>query len=566
MLKSLRWPLLWLGLCGLPTPAPAQLAGRGKLLRTPETPFVPQNPSQKNYIGWEKFKPFTLAPGERLWWENFATGNDLTVMLERGVTHQSVVKTPQAYMQSLPAEKRALILGANLLEGTYFVDGMHRQLNGLMDPFMDSPQTLRDRMGSITGGQTQYLGQVANVDKTPIQLVYLDFENRAQYYDDQYARNLLADGRFAVRGEKGHYSDDQYLNEYRSKHPGDTRDNATLLSKAVRNTVDAGIYCVGGPQGHLSKDAFYNAYTNAWGEQMCVMIKHLQTNMMPGVKIASIDVSPGEPDIYLSYEDANLSEKTEPYRWPWPYDCSGGGKGSSIYNFSDASYYPRVNPWRNGQYYNYGHPEHDNVVNANITDDRMFLSSYLSYFENSVKIKGDADFVTLWYPFHDGAQGPESTHFDYPIRNDAAEAMAIFGLLYGTTFQVWSPHGYKSQVSTTSGPSFRACEWFIAGLRRMAWHNDLRTGNFQRITPEISLDGGQTWHRDNLYQSKNTNRPIVRAIVKGNEILVLGFNSTANDASDMTVMVRHNSWQDTIVLKGRNAPDRRTYVGRAIMN
>lgn len=563
MLKFLRWPLLCLGLYAALTPATAQLAGRGKLLRTPETPFVPQDRNRKSYIGWEKFTPFSLAPSERLWWDSFATGNDLPTMLTRGVTHQSMNKVPQSYIRALPAEKRAVMVYANTMQGTRFLDSWYNIHDGLVDAFTEESGVLRDRISGFLGGQREYLG--VNEGKTPISLMYLDFENRAIYEGNLYARNVIYNGHFAIRGAKGGYSNEHYLSEYRANHPGDTRSNNELLSMRVRNTVDNGVYSPGGPEGGISEHEFLRRYGNAWGEKLCQIVTQAkQYNLMDGAKVAYIDVSPGEGDIYLL--SSYLPDLPFAYKWPWGYDCGGNKQAGDWLDFTDASFYPRINTWRDGRFVYYGTPEFEPAIQANIAEDRHFLFSYLNAFENSEKLRGKADFVTLWYPFHDGAQGPENTHFDYPQRDDMAEALAVFGLYFSTTFIVWSPHGYTANPNATPTPqaAFRPTEFFIGGLKRMAWHNDMRTGDFKRVTPEISLDGGKTWFRDNLYQSKYNNRPVVRAIVKGNEILVVGYNTTSGN-NDLEVTVRYNSWQDKFTLKGFNSPDRRVYVGRAVM-
>ncbi len=565
MLNRLRWPLFCLGLCGALAPADAQLAGRGKLLRTPETPFVPMDASRKNYVGWEKFAPFSLAPSERLWWDSFSTDNDLPNMLQRGVTHQSVQKAPLDYMKALPAEKRAVTVYVNVMEGTRFVDSWYHHYDGLVDPFTEEDDLMLGKLSGYLNGQRNYLGVTDG--KTPIDLVYLDFENRAQYEGNRYVRNIIYNGYYAVRGAKGWYSDGQYLSEFRANHPSDTRDNFTLLSMQVRNTVDDGVYCPGGPQGNLPESEYWRQFGNAWGEKVCRLVRQIKKyNLKDGAKVGYIDVMPGEPDYYLQHP--YLPDIDHAYRWPWGYNCGDAKEVGDWLDYADANFYPRVNSFSNGQYVSYGSPDFEAVVQKNIAEERTYLTTYMNVFENSLKIKGNAGFITLWYPFFDAAPGPPSTHFDYPIRNDMAEAMAIFGTYYSTTFIVWSPHGYvlPGQAPSFGSASFRSCEYFIAGLKRMAWHNDMRTGNFQRVALEISLDGGQNWYRDNLYQSKAGNRPILRAIVKNNEILVMGYNNTTNDADDMQVKVRYNGWQDTITLKGRDSsPDRRVYVGRAVM-
>jgi len=564
MLNLLRRSLLCLGLYAMLTPAAAQLAGRGKLLRTPETPFSPQDPKRKSYVGWEKFNAFSLAPGERLWWDSFATGNDLPTMLSRGVTHQSVNKVPQDYIRALPAEKRAVMVYAGSMYGARYVDNWYNLYDGLADAFTEEEGLLRGKISGFLGGQREYLG--ATEGKTPVSLMYLDFENRALYEGNLYARNIIYNGRFAIRGAKGGYSDGQYLSEYRANYPGDTRSNAELLSMRVRNTVDNGLYCPGGPEGGISEGEFLRRYGEGWGTKLCqIVTQSKQYNLMDGAKVAYIDVSPGEGDVNLLAP--YLPDMQWAYRWPWGTDCGGNVEAGRWLDFSDASFYPRINTWRDGRFVYYGTPEFEPAIQANIAEDRHFLFSFLNAFENSYKLKGKAEFISLWYPFHDGAQGPESTHFDYPLRDDMAEAMAIFGIYYGTTFIVWSPHSFvtsPSAVSTVQG-AFRPTEFFLGGLRRMAWHNDLRTGNFERVIPEISVDGGKTWSRDNLYQSKYNNRPVVRAIVKGNEILVIGYNTTTGSNNDLEVMVRYNNWQDKFTLRGFNSPDRRVYVGRAVM-
>ncbi len=566
MNRPLRYSLLLFGFCSLLLPGLAQRSGQGnRLLRTPETPFIPMEPGRKSYIGWEKFGPFSLAPGEKLWWESFAKGNDLQLMLDRGVTHQSVSKTPQAYARALPAKKRAVMQYVNSLEGTYFVDNWYNHRNGLADPFSDNSDELIGRMSGFYGGQREYLG--VNEGKTPIDLVYLDFENRALYGGNLYARNVMNNGNFAIRGAKGHYSDGQYLSEYRSGHPSDTRGNDALLSLPVRNTVDNGIYCQGGPEGNLSEDQFLGRYANAYGERVCQMVRQIKRyNLMEGATVGYIELAPGDPDHNLL--NPNLAEATTANRWPWGYNCGEALEVGNWLDYASAGYYAHVNTYRNGRFYYYHEPDFEEAIQANIAEDRQYLYSYLNSFENSEKSRGTTGFINLWYPFHDSAPGPASTHFDYPLRNDMAEAMAVFGIYYGSAFIVWTPHGYTvdGEHPGVYSACFKACEYFLAGLKRMSWHNDMRTGDFKRLIPEISVDGGQTWSRDNTYQARNGNRPTVRAIVKGNEILVVGYNNSTNDAQDLSVKVRYNNWQDTFVLKGKNDPNRRVYVGRATMN
>ncbi|MFN8355538.1 MAG: hypothetical protein U0Y10_13865 [Spirosomataceae bacterium] len=158
------------------------------------------------------------------------------------------------------------------------------------------------------------------------------------------------------------------------------------------------------------------------------------------------------------------------------------------------------------------------------------------------------------------------------ISPQMAEGTAIFNILTGAKgIWLWDRGNFITPQKTPTivgadGQTYQlrnyaSYEYFMAGLYRLSKHNDLLAKQSQAIIPEISTDNGQTFNAYNAAQCRKANKPIARALVAGNEILVAACNPLATTNQRTELVVKVGNWKDLIVLKGNEV-----YLGRARMN
>jgi hypothetical protein len=152
--------------------------------------------------------------------------------------------------------------------------------------------------------------------------------------------------------------------------------------------------------------------------------------------------------------------------------------------------------------------------------------------------------------------------FGYPreqwgaLRPDIMEGLAIWQfMLGGQGIGVWSEN-----VDIGTGGIVRDYyEALLVGLYKISRHNDLRTGARTFYTLPYSLDGGRTWIEEDIFATEKAKRPVVRGLLKGDELLVAACDPTLFEGT-RTVRVRFNDWVDEITLRPYQ-----TYLGRATL-
>lgn len=151
------------------------------------------------------------------------------------------------------------------------------------------------------------------------------------------------------------------------------------------------------------------------------------------------------------------------------------------------------------------------------------------------------------------------------ITDDLAEGMPIWhSMTGGVGLVVW---GVDSRMG-------RANEFFTNGMYRLAQHNQIRSQNYEYVTPRISFDGksfgeqrtisyavgkGQPsplapkdWKMIGKPGRQDPREPVIRAVATENSILIVGFDPTLKPGEERTVYVNHRDWVGKIVLKYRH--------------
>ncbi len=135
------------------------------------------------------------------------------------------------------------------------------------------------------------------------------------------------------------------------------------------------------------------------------------------------------------------------------------------------------------------------------------------------------------------------------VPDHIAHAVPLFILLTGGKGLMNWDEGGRDQY-------FSADEALMAGFHRASLVNDIRQGKPTFLVPQISFDGGKTWHENDGMYAKKNRHPIVRVVKNGGSYVVVGHNPILN-AQPLDVTLKVDGLQDTIRLR-----DKETYLGR----
>jgi hypothetical protein len=194
-------------------------------------------------------------------------------------------------------------------------------------------------------------------------------------------------------------------------------------------------------------------------------------------------------------------------------DSTSGNVGGAFYDnlhfLTPSCYY----------YYNYNDP---------LGKDYL---AYLLFVIEANRYWSNKDIIPfVWLNYHDSFN--PSTPF---VPRFVAEATAIMPFFSGAKgLWLW---GYPDE---TKQENFATYEYFIAALHRLSQHKRFFEGNYELVIPQPAIENAQS------------QTPIWRGVVKGNEILIAAQNPYANSDSQVsTIMVKYQNWQKEISLTGR---------------
>ena len=305
------------------------------------------------------------------------------------------------------------------------------------------------------------------------------------------------------------------------------------------------------------------------------MMKTIKENASPQTEVGSIDPTPHNSFGYCRAQDYTASIDalcTLPARHTTTSRQRGMPDaivGKSYDDYADF-YMP-------GTYYLY--PELDYSARHIYNGDRHWLAALLGEQEVNLKLSPKKRIAWQWLFNTQNPEFPNSAKAEHPVPPAVAEGMAIFYWFtgaYGVLF--WDDHtDLIPDQPSPADPNLKglgndrhyACyEHYVHGLWRLfGHHRDLFTGNetYLNEATECSYDGGKTWYMYNANQIKTRDLPFVRAIVKGDQILVAATKAYAQPQQLSQVMMRYvkNGYRfyTTINLKGDEI-----YLGRATMN
>lgn len=232
--------------------------------------------------------------------------------------------------------------------------------------------------------------------------------------------------------------------------------------------------------------------------------------------------------------------------------------GKPLVQFTNNVPYIPINNWVN---------ESGNWRQANFYDEKQYLdlraerkrtnADWLYRICRALEVNNRVSPVpSIGYVTHGWAE------FGYPkeqwgaLRPDIMEGLAIWQFMEGGQgLGVWSEN-----VDIGTGGIVRDYyEALLVGLYKISRHNDLRTGQRTFYQLPYSLDGGKTWIEEDIFATEKAKRPVVRAIVKGNKILVAACDPNLFDGQK-TIRIKFKEWVDEITLKPYS-----TYLGRATL-
>jgi hypothetical protein len=145
-----------------------------------------------------------------------------------------------------------------------------------------------------------------------------------------------------------------------------------------------------------------------------------------------------------------------------------------------------------------------------------------------------------------------------PVTPEMAEGLPIFLLLAGTDgLWLWdnnqrlNPGGDPAHPESRANMNFSVYEHFVHGLWRLSRHNDFLTGRCEAVTPEVDYRDGWGFRKLRPADFRRNDRPVVRALVNGDRILLAAHTYAARPDEVRTIVVRYKNWQRPLTLRGR---------------
>jgi hypothetical protein len=144
-----------------------------------------------------------------------------------------------------------------------------------------------------------------------------------------------------------------------------------------------------------------------------------------------------------------------------------------------------------------------------------------------------------------------------PVTPEMAEGLPIFLLLAGTdglwlwdNTQALTPGGDPANPESRANMRFTVYEHFVHGLWRLSRHNAFLAGTCEAVTPEVDYLDGWGFRTLRPADFRRNDRPVVRALVNGDRILVAAHHYAARPNEVRTVLLKYKTWQRPLTLRG----------------
>lgn len=223
------------------------------------------------------------------------------------------------------------------------------------------------------------------------------------------------------------------------------------------------------------------------------------------------------------------------------------------------------------------YPDFDYTASHTGDRDRHWLAVILQEQEVNIALSNKKRIAWQWL-FNTQAPPtsyPNSGKSEHPAPPAIAEGLGIFYWFtgaYGSIF--WDdakdliPNNPNPPIPGQTDDRNYACyEYYIHGLWRLfKHHGDMFTGGetYLNQQTECSYDGGQTWYKYNANELKTRGLPFVRAIVKGDQVLVAATKPYAGAGEKTTVHFRYTGNGYNFVTQINLTGDE-IFLGRATM-
>ncbi|WP_234733500.1 hypothetical protein [Tellurirhabdus bombi] len=304
------------------------------------------------------------------------------------------------------------------------------------------------------------------------------------------------------------------------------------------------------------------------------LYKTIRENIGPDTEVGSIGPVPVNGFGYSRRRDYNAGP-----HWLWDMPAKHTSTSRQFGMPDDIigkSFSELIDFQMPGVYFLY--PEFDYSIDHSDNGSRHWLASVLHEQEVNGRFSPKKRIAWQWLFNTQSAAFPNSLKAEHPTPPMVAEGLAIFYWFTGAYGAIlWDD--YSNLLPDQPAPTdpaeqglgndrnYACYEHYVHGLWRLfKHHGDLFNGQekYLNTNTECSYDNGKTWYKLNPNQLKTGNRPFVRAIVNGNQVLVAATMPYAKKDQVSQVKFRYveNGYQfyTDITLKGDEI-----FLGRATM-
>lgn len=231
-----------------------------------------------------------------------------------------------------------------------------------------------------------------------------------------------------------------------------------------------------------------------------------------------------------------------------------------------------------GVYFVYPDFDYSSATTHTGDRDRHWLAHILQEQEVNMALSPKKRVAWQWLFNTQDSHYLNSGKAEHPAPPAIAEGLAIFYWFTGAHGALfWDDHinlvpnqptpTDPAQVGIGNDRNYSCYEHYIHGLWRLfKHHGDMFSGGetYLNQNTECSYDGGQTWHKYNANQLKTNGLPFVRAVVKGDQILVAATKPYAAAGEQTSVLLRYAENGYNFVTQINMTGDE-IFLGRATM-
>lgn len=203
------------------------------------------------------------------------------------------------------------------------------------------------------------------------------------------------------------------------------------------------------------------------------------------------------------------------------------------------------------------------------TRNPYYISIQLFKLELNVKYllgkgKDIFGYLALYYesepanlPIRDSPSGSVLSYYLQPLEYNLALSTALFPFFKIKNTIIWDVWQNLDFVNNPAsglyaGKTFQEYEWYFRGLELIASKSYMFAGNPEYVTLQVSTDGGNSFHVDNMFQVEQSQRPIALGVVNAGKLLMFVVNQFLTTSSQ-TINVKYVSYSEVLTLNG-NAP------------